>query len=123
LEERVGAKRNGAAVASHAAPARRPVIRRRPSGSNIRWDRLGRLALLGMLGVICLLYVSPVKTWIQQSRTESHQVQELQGLQQENARLKGRLNYLQRPDAIDREARRLGMVKRGERAYVFEKGR
>ena len=76
-----------------------------------------------MLGVICLLYVSPVKTWIQQSRTEAHQESELRGLQEENARLKERYEYLQRPDSIDREARRLGMVKRGERAYVFEQGR
>src|SRR4051794_35216733 len=110
-------------MASHAAGARRPVIRRRPAGSNIRWDRLGRFALLGMLGVIVLLYLSPVKHWIQQSRTQAHQEQQLRGLQQENARLEGRLRYLERPDSIDREARRLGMVKRGERAYVLEKGR
>jgi cell division protein FtsB len=110
-------------MASHAAGARRPVVRRRPAGSNIRWDRLGRLALLGMLGVIVLLYVSPVRHWIQQSRTQTHQQEELHGLQQENARLKGRLDYLQQPGSVDREARRLGMVKRGERAYVLESGR
>ena len=74
-------------MASHAAPARRAVIRRRPNGSNIRWDRLGRLALLAMLVAIVLLYVSPVKHWMQQSRTQSHQQEELDGLQQENARL------------------------------------
>jgi cell division protein FtsB len=110
-------------MASHAAPARRPVVRRRPNGSNIRWDRLGRLALLGMLGVIVLLYVSPVKHWIQQSRTQAYQEDQLRGLQQQNAQLKGRLGSLRRPGAIDREARRIGMIKQGERAFVLEPGR
>ena len=94
-------------------------MRRRPAGAGgIRWDRVGRVALVAMLGVIVLLYISPLKHWIQQSSTQEHQQQRLDELQQENQRLEGRLRYLKRPDAIDREARRLGMVKRGERAFV-----
>jgi cell division protein FtsB len=103
---------------------RRPAVRRRPAGaSGIRWDRVGRLALLAMLGVIVLLYVSPVKHWIQQSGTKQDQQQRLDELKRENTRLESRLRYLKRPDSIDREARRLGMVKRGERAFVVPKGR
>lgn len=99
-------------------------MRRRPAGvGGIRWDRVGRLALLAMLGMIVMLYISPVKHWIQQSGTAQHQEQRLAELKRENARLEGRLRYLNRPDAIDREARRLGMVKRGERAFVLPKGR
>jgi len=99
-------------------------VRRRPAGAaGIRWDRVGRLALLAMLGVIVLLYVSPVKHWIQQSGTKQDQQQRLDDLQRENVRLESRLRYLKRPDAVDREARRLGMVKRGERAFVVPKGR
>ena len=99
-------------------------MRRRPAGaSGIRWDRVGRLALLAMLGVIVLLYVSPVKHWIQQSGTKQDQQQRLDELKRENTRLESRLRYLKRPDSIDREARRLGMVKRGERAFVVPKGR
>ena len=84
---------------------------------------MGRLALVAMLGVIVLLYLSPVKHWIQQSGTKQDQQQRLDQLKQENARLESRLHYLKRPDSIDREARRLGMVKRGERAFVVPKGR
>ena len=84
---------------------------------------MGRLALVAMLGVIVLLYVSPVKHWIQQSGTKQDQQQRLDQLKRENARLESRLHYLKRPDSIDREARRLGMVKRGERAFVVPKGR
>lgn len=111
-------------MGSHVAGGRRPAVRRRPAGvSGIRWDRVGRLALVAMLGVIILLYVSPVKHWIQQSGTQDHQEQRLDELKRENARLESRLNYLKRPDSVDREARRLGMVKRGERAFVVPKGR
>jgi cell division protein FtsB len=99
-------------------------VGRRPAGvAGIRWDRVGRLALLAMLGVIVLLYVSPVKHWIQQSGTKQDQQQRLDELKRENTRLESRLRYLKRPDSIDREARRLGMVKRGERAFVVPKGR
>jgi cell division protein FtsB len=111
-------------MGSQAAGARRAAVRRRPPGAaGIRWDRVGRLALIAMLGVIVLLYISPVKHWIQQSATADHQQQRLNELKQENHKLEGRLNYLKRPESIDREARRLGMVKRGERAFVLPKGR
>jgi cell division protein FtsB len=97
-------------------------VRRRPAGaSGIRWDRVGRVALVAMLFAIVLLYVAPVRNWIQQSGTAKHQQQRLDALKQENTRLEGRLRYLNRPDSIDREARRLGMVKRGERAFVVPK--
>lgn len=111
-------------MGSHSAGARRPAVRRRPPGAGgIRWDRVGRLALLAMLLAIVALYISPVKHWIQQSGTAEHQEQRLDELQRDNARLDSRLRYLKRPDSIDREARRLGMVKRGERAFVVPKDR
>src|SRR5215207_7872133 len=96
----------------HTATARtrrsapRPTARPR-RGGRIRWDRLGRIALLAMLGVILLLYVSPTKHWIEQSGTRSAQKRELDQLTAENA-------------TLEQEARRLGMVKRGERSYVIE---
>jgi cell division protein FtsB len=109
-------------MGSHVAGARRPAVRPRPAGAGgIRWDRVGRLALIAMLGAIVLLYLSPVKNWIQQSGTAQHQQQRLDELKQENQRLESRLRYLKRPDSVDREARRLGMVKRGERAFVVPK--
>ena len=86
----------------------------------IRWDRVGRLALLATLGVILLLYISPAKHWVEQSRTSTAQKQELQALNAENATLKRRLRGLRNPATLESEARRLGMVKEGERAYVIE---
>jgi cell division protein FtsB len=88
--------------------------------TSIRWDRLGRIALLGTLFVILLLYISPAKHWWEQSRTSNAQEQELEDLTKENRGLKKRVRALRDPGALEREARRLGMVRQGERAYVIE---
>ena len=88
--------------------------------SGIRWDRLGRVALLITLIVIVLSYLSPARQWIKQSGTAGHQKQELSDLNSENAKLKRRLRALRDPGALEREARRLGMVRVGERSYVIE---
>ena len=84
----------------------------------IRWDRVGRYALLGTLLVILLSYVAPLTHWIQQSRTAGAQQTELRELQTENRELRRRARRLRDPRALEREARRLGMVKQGERAFV-----
>jgi cell division protein FtsB len=88
--------------------------------SGIRWDRLGRVALLGTLVVILFSYASPARQWIKQSGTAGHQKQELSELSKENRGLKQRLRALRDPGALEREARRLGMVRAGERSYVIE---
>lgn len=99
------------------AAAARPLPARR---TNIRWDRVGRLGLLGTLIVILLLYISPAKHWLQQSSTAGEQRRELQELTRENKQLKARVHALKDPGALEREARRMGMVREGERAYVIE---
>jgi cell division protein FtsB len=88
--------------------------------SGIRWDRVGRVALLATLIVIVLSYASPARQWIKQSGTAGHQKQELGELTKENRHLKQRLRALRDPGALEREARRLGMVRVGERSYVIE---
>ena len=52
--------------------------------------------------------------------TAGHQQAELQELQREHDELRARLRALKAPGAIEREARRLGMVKVGERSFVIE---
>jgi cell division protein FtsB len=88
--------------------------------SGIRWDRVGRVALLATLIVIVLSYVSPARQWIRQSGTAGRQKHELSDLGAQNRKLKQRLRALRDPGALEREARRLGMVRVGERAYVIE---
>ena len=94
-----------------------PAARRR---SGIRWDRLGRVALLVTLVVIVLSYLSPARHWLQQSGTAGRQKQELSQLNAQKAKLQRRLKALRDPGALEREARHLGMVRVGERSYVIE---
>lgn len=101
-----------------AHPRRRASAGRRPHGA-IRWDRVGRIALLVTLGFILLLYISPTKHWFEQTGTAGEQKQELRELNAEQKRLKSRVHSLSDPAALEEEARRLGMVRQGERSYVI----
>ena len=86
----------------------------------IRWDRLVRVFLLGVLVAILAMYASPVSRWITQTRTAEADKAELRVLEQRNADLKSRLAELKKPQALELRARELGMVDRGERAFVIE---
>jgi len=107
------------ATATARAPRRRASSKLKLGG--IRWDRLSRVALLVLLGAILLMYVSPAKHWWESSRTASAQNAELQHLEAENKRLQERSALLQDPDTLELEARKLGMTRSDERAYVIEK--
>ena len=92
----------------------------RVPAARIHWHRVGRVALLVVLAVILLLYIRPVTHWIQQRSTAAHSRADLQQLQAEHDRLERRLHTLRGPKAIERQARSMGMVKPGERAYVIQ---
>ena len=97
------------------APAQRRARR-----SGIRWERVGRLALLGVLCAIVLLYIPPVTHWFQQSQTAAREQAQVRTLVRERARLRSQLRSLTGPGSLERQARRLGMVKPGERPYIIE---
>ena len=80
--------------------------------TRIRWDRLGRWALIAVLGFVLYLYIGPAASWVSAYRVAA--------LKAENARLRERRRELKDPAALEREARRLGMVKAGEKSYVIE---
>jgi cell division protein FtsB len=87
---------------------------------NIRWDRLGRVFLLGVLFMILLMYVGPLTRWVTQKNTAKVDAGELHQLEATNSELKAKLKSLHSPQALELRARRLGMVKQGERAFVIE---
>jgi cell division protein FtsB len=94
---------------------------KRPAGrSGIRWDRVARAALLGTLGIVLLLYISPLHRWVTQRSLASQQTQELQQLQKQNKQLRSHIKLLHDPTALEAEARKVGMVRRGEREYVVQ---
>jgi cell division protein FtsB len=88
--------------------------------TGIRWDRVGRVALLVVLFGIVLLYAGPARSYFATVHEAQQRHAELAKLQRENARLRARRTELESPAALEREARRLGMVKPGERPYVVE---
>jgi cell division protein FtsB len=88
--------------------------------TRIRWDRLGRWALLFVLGLVIYLYVGPATPWVSTWREADRKRDEVATLRAENERLRERRDALQRQSSLEREARRLGMVKAGERMYVVE---
>ncbi|HEY1595542.1 MAG TPA: septum formation initiator family protein [Thermoleophilaceae bacterium] len=93
--------------------------------SGIRWDRVARAALLGTLGVVLLLYISPLHRWVTQRSLATQESQQLQQLQTQNKQLRTHIKLLHDPTALEAQARKLGMVRRGEREYVVQglKGR
>jgi cell division protein FtsB len=86
--------------------------------ARIRWDRVGRVALLLVLALIVLLYVNPLRSWWSTWQDARARQAELGELRQENAALRARRDDLRDVRALERAARERGMVGRGERAYV-----
>ena len=88
--------------------------------TRIRWDRLGRWALIGVFALVLYLYIGPALSWISTYREAGRQRAQVAELRVENQKLRERKAALSSPGALEREARRLGMVKKGERAYIVE---
>jgi cell division protein FtsB len=111
------------ARATRQTPATRPRSRPRalPGGARgIRWDRVSRVALLIVLLGILALYIGPARSYWSTVREAKHRRAEVAQLKRENARLRAKRAALRSESALEREARRLGMVRPGERAYVVK---
>ena len=91
-----------------------------PRQTQIRWDRVGRWALISVLGFVLYLYIGPLASWVATYKEAGHKRSEVAALQAESERLRERRAGLRDPTALEREARRLGMVKAGEKSYVVE---
>lgn len=99
----------------------RPAPRGRRRGapaSRIRWDRVGRVALVLVLGAVLISYVSPALNFIDAWRDSGAERANLADLRAENAKLRERLATLGETDAAERAARRTGMIAVGETSYV-----
>jgi cell division protein FtsB len=111
------------ARANRQASTPRPRSRPRalPGGARgIRWDRVSRVALLIVLLGILALYIGPARSYWSTVREAKHRRAEVAQLKRENARLRAKRAALRSQSALEREARRLGMVRPGERAYVVK---
>jgi cell division protein FtsB len=85
----------------------------------VRWDRIGRLALLFVGLLLIYLYINPLRTYVSTWQEARAKRQEVSQLQREHAELVRRAKALRSTGSIEVEARRLGMVRDDERAYVI----
>jgi cell division protein FtsB len=90
------------------------------AGTRIRWDRVGRWALICVFALILYLYIGPARTWLATYAEAKRQRAQVAQLRVENERLRAAKRDLQGAAALEREARELGMVRAGERSYVIE---
>jgi cell division protein FtsB len=88
--------------------------------TRIRWDRLGRWALIGVFALVLYLYIGPAVSWVKTYREAGRQRAAVAELRAENAKLRERKRALTGKGALEREARKLGMVKAGEKSYIVE---
>ena len=88
--------------------------------TRIRWDRLGRWALIAVFAFVLYLYIGPAVKWVSTYREAKEKRSEVAALEARHAELVERRRELRDEQALEREARRLGMVKAGEKAFVVE---
>jgi cell division protein FtsB len=78
------------------------------------------VALLVVLLGILALYIGPARSYWSTLQEAKHRRAEVSALRRENARLRARRAALRNPSALERQARKLGMVRPGERSYVLK---
>jgi hypothetical protein len=91
----------------------------RGRSSRIDWDRFGRVALVLVLFVVIALYVNPVSSFLDAFGERKAEEQRLAEAKREHAALTEQAGRLADPDAAELEAKKLGMVRAGERSYVI----
>src|SRR4029453_7962893 len=105
---------------AYAAPRRAPRrrVQRRVGPSRVRWDRIGRIALVLVLFGVMVSYLNPLVNLLEAWQGSKSSEAQLAQLKREKVELAHRLREVSNPATLEREARGLGMVKPGEHAYV-----
>jgi cell division protein FtsL len=110
------------ASSSYAQPRRRsgPSARGRhlQAAGRVRWDRLGRIAMLFVLMALLCLYLGAgfhmLSTWRQSHRTSAR----VSALEHEHRLLVGQHNRLSSQSTVEQQARALGMQRPDEQTYI-----
>src|ERR1700760_2630411 len=109
-------------MASRRPPKRRPAARRpgaRKSASRIKWDRVGRIALVLVLFAVAYSYLNPAIDLFKTHQATSEAKVEFHELLRENKRLHRAVQSADEPAVVERTARRQGLIAEGERPFVL----
>jgi hypothetical protein len=122
------ARRRTASGPKRATPTRKTSARRKPaarrkpgarrSGSRIRWDRVGRIALTLVLAAVLYSYLNPAIDFVKTYTATTAAKAEFHEMLRENKRLHRRIQTADDPAVIARRARAQGLVAEGETPIV-----
>jgi len=87
-------------------------------GAGVRWDRVGRVAMLCVLAALLYLYVSAGVHMLSTWRQASHDSAAVAAMEREHTQLLHQHEVLSRPETLEVEARKLGLIKAGEQPYL-----
>jgi cell division protein FtsB len=91
---------------------------RRTRTRSRRRVRLLRVLAGGGLALIALFYYQPVRSYFETRQAVGGRLAEVRELRKEHRHLERRLKVSTSDAALEREARRLGYVKPGERLFI-----
>jgi cell division protein FtsB len=81
---------------------------------------LVRALVVGVFLLVALLYYRPLANYVETKRTLDERRAEVQALREQRERLEARLLRSSTVEALSREARRLGLVREGERLFIVK---
>jgi cell division protein FtsB len=103
-------------------PKRRPAARRpgaRKSPSRIKWDRVGRIALVLVLFAVAYSYLNPAIDLFKTYQSTTAAKAEFHQLLGENKRLHREIHSADKPPVVAAVARKQGQIKEGEHPFVL----
>ena len=79
-----------------------------------------RWCVLAVAGFVGFLYYQPLSSYLETRSTLNERTAEVQLLRQERSRLQARLEHSATVEALSREARRMSLVRPGERLFIVK---
>ena len=92
------------------------MAKRKPPRSSIflRWLAVGAILL------VALLYARPLRSYLSTKHQLAQRAADVRALETEKRALQHQLADASTPEALQREARRLGLVRPGERLFIVK---
>jgi len=88
----------------------------RSAARSRRW----RAVLVAAVALVAFFYYRPLRAYLDTRHALHDRRAEVRGLQAQKRRLERRLAVSASPAALEQEARRLGLVKPGERLFIVK---